>query len=165
MKHLHVSMAVTDIDRSRQFYSALFGAAPTLDREGYVQWLLDDPRVNFVIEAANDAPGLSHLGVQVEDAVELEAQFGRVAAAAGPVFDEGETTCCFAHSTKNWTADPDGMRWESFLTHERTGEYGEPAQFGAVDGEDPGQCCTPQTPQGVCRAPKAELAADAPCCG
>lgn len=26
-------------------------------------------------------------------------------------------------------------------------------------------CCTPTTPQGVCWAPKAELPADAPCCG
>jgi arsenic resistance protein ArsH len=26
-------------------------------------------------------------------------------------------------------------------------------------------CCTPKTPQGVCCAPKRELAADAPCCG
>ncbi|MBX6322587.1 MAG: flavoprotein [Rhodospirillaceae bacterium] len=26
-------------------------------------------------------------------------------------------------------------------------------------------CCTPETPQGVCCAPKPEIAADAPCCG
>ena len=26
-------------------------------------------------------------------------------------------------------------------------------------------CCTPETPQGVCCAPKPELAATAPCCG
>lgn len=26
-------------------------------------------------------------------------------------------------------------------------------------------CCTQQTPQGECCAPKPELAADAPCCG
>ena len=33
------------------------------------------------------------------------------------------------------------------------------------DGLAEAACCTPQTPQGVCCAPKPELAAEAPCCG
>lgn len=122
---LHVSLTVTDIEQSTQFYSALFDHAPTMKREGYVQWLLDDPKVNFVIETGcGSAPGLSHLGVQAESADEFETQSARVSATGKAVLDEGTTTCCFARSTKNWTRDPDGIRWENFLTHERTGEYG-----------------------------------------
>lgn len=121
---LHVSLTASDIDRSKHFYTALFGRAPTMERDGYVQWLLDDPNVNFVIETGCGAPGLSHLGVQAESVAELDAQFARVAATGETVLDEGTTNCCFARSTKNWTRDPDGTRWENFLTHERTGEYG-----------------------------------------
>lgn len=122
---LHVSLTVADIEQSKLFYSALFAHAPTMEREGYVQWLLDDPKVNFVIETGCGAtPGLSHLGVQAENADEFETQSARVTATGTAVLDEGTTTCCFARSTKNWTRDPDGTRWENFLTHERTGEYG-----------------------------------------
>ena len=153
MKRLHVSLAVTDIERSRAFYSALFGSEPTFERGRYAQWLLDDPRVNFVIEQSAGTAGLSHLGVQVAEEDELEAQFGRVAEAGGAVFDEGETTCCHARSTKNWTADPDGVRWETFLTHERTGEYGTPAAF-VMDNANEDEDLRP-----------AEKASGARCCG
>ncbi len=165
MKHLHVSMAVTDLARSRTFYSTMFGAQPTFERDGYVQWKLDDPYVNFVIEQGGDKPGITHLGIQAQDQPELDAQFERVAAAEGPRFDEGETTCCFARSTKTWITDPDGISWETFLTHERTDEYGTPIEFSNEETDETKQCCTPETPQGVCCAPKSELAPDAPCCG
>jgi hypothetical protein len=91
--------------------------------------MLDDPRVNFVIETSADASGLSHLGIQVESAEELSQQYTNVAAAGGKVIDQGETMCCFARSTKNWTADPDGLWWETFFTHERTGQYGKHVKF------------------------------------
>jgi thioredoxin reductase len=34
-----------------------------------------------------------------------------------------------------------------------------------TDAEAASSCCTPETPQGTCCAPKPELAEDAPCCG
>lgn len=33
------------------------------------------------------------------------------------------------------------------------------------DGIAEAACCTPETPQGICCAPKLELSVDAPCCG
>lgn len=147
MKRMHISLGVADIERSRAFYAALFGSAPTLERDGYVQWLLDDPRVNFVVERQRDPAGVTHLGIQSESEDELAAQFARVDAAGGAVFDEGETTCCYARSTKNWTTDPDGNRWETFLTHERTGNYGTPADIPpnasttAAKDNAPQACC------------------------
>ncbi|MEM9574766.1 MAG: ArsI/CadI family heavy metal resistance metalloenzyme [Pseudomonadota bacterium] len=135
MKRMHISLATADVEKSKAFYSALFGTEPTMDRDGYVQWMLDDPRVNFVIEEGCGEPGLSHLGVQAEDEAELDHQFARVAKAGGPVWNQGETQCCFAESDKNWTKDPDGISWETFHTHRRTGDYGDHVDLSQIEAE------------------------------
>ncbi len=126
MKRIHVSLSVSDLGQSKAFYAKMFGAEPTLEREHYVQWVLDDPRVNFVVENSGVAPGLTHLGIQASNEQELEEQFVRVRSTDQKVIEQGDTQCCFAKSTKNWAADPDGNMWETFLTHERTEDFGLP---------------------------------------
>ena len=49
MKRLHVHMSVEDLAKSIQFYSTLFAAEPTVTKDDYAKWMLDDPRVNFAI--------------------------------------------------------------------------------------------------------------------
>ena len=67
MKRLHVHVGVADLDQSIGFYSTLFAAPPTVMREDYAKWMLDDPRVNFAISSGNHAQkGIEHLGIQVE---------------------------------------------------------------------------------------------------
>ena len=136
MKRMHISLGTADIEKSKAFYSAMFGAEPTMDRGGYVQWMLDDPRINFVIEEGGGEPGLSHLGVQAENEAELSGQFERVDQAGGPVWNQGETQCCHARSNKNWTKDPDGISWETFQTHERTSDYGDHVDLAQVEAEE-----------------------------
>ena len=41
-----------------------------------------------------------------------------------PVLDEGQTTCCYAKSEKNWVEDPQGVQWETFLTTGESTIYG-----------------------------------------
>lgn len=127
MKRLHVSLSVSDLARSKAFYSHMLGSEPTLEKDHYAQWMLDDPAVNFVIEGNVGTTGLSHLGVQAHDAEELEAQFSRVRTTGQDVFEEGDTQCCYAKSTKNWVSDPDGVVWETFQTHSRTADFGAPS--------------------------------------
>ena len=72
MKRLHVHVSVDDLEQSRRFYSTLFAAEPTVVKDDYVKWMLDDPRVNFAISTrAGRAAGISHLGIQAEDETEL----------------------------------------------------------------------------------------------
>jgi len=61
MKRLHVHVAVDDLAASIHFYSALFAVEPTVAKDDYAKWMLDDPRVNFAISARGAAPGLNHL--------------------------------------------------------------------------------------------------------
>ena len=71
MKRFHVHISVPALDEAVHFYSSLFAAEPTVHKPDYAKWMLDDPRVNFAISQRGAAPGLNHLGVQVESDAEL----------------------------------------------------------------------------------------------
>ena len=145
MKRLHVHVGVADLDRSIAFYSTLFGAQPSVLKDDYAKWMLDDPRVNFAISAGQHAArGIQHLGVQAESTGELSEVYGRMKAADRPVFEEGATTCCYARSEKSWIADPDGVVWEAFYTNGEATVYGEGPALGTLSdslGDD--KCCLP----------------------
>ena len=145
MKRLHVHVGVGDLDRSIGFYSTLFGAGPTVVKGDYAKWMLDDPRVNFAISSGRHAArGIEHLGIQTEDEAELAEVYGRLKAADRPVLEEGATTCCYAKSEKSWTADPDGIVWEAFLTDGEATIYGDsPALATLADSLADDACCLP----------------------
>jgi len=145
MKRLHVHMSVGDLDQSIRFYSTLFAAAPTVVKPDYAKWMLEDPRVNFAISThSGKAPGIDHLGIQVEDGEELQEIYGRLKEAEGPVLEEGETTCCYAQSEKSWTLDPQGVSWETFLTTGESTVYGTSAP--RIEKLKPAACCGPGKP-------------------
>ena len=124
MKRFHVHVAVDDIDRSVAFYTTLFATAPTVRKPDYAKWMFDDPRVNFAISQRGVQAGIDHLGIQVEDAAELAEVAERLEHAQAPVLEEKATTCCYAKSDKRWIADPQGVAWETFLTHGEATTYG-----------------------------------------
>lgn len=163
MKRLHVHVAVTDLDQSVRFYTTLFAAKPTVTKSDYAKWMLEDPRVNFAVSTRGGTAGLDHLGIQVETQDELQDVYGRLRQSDRPMLEEGATTCCYAQSEKSWTADPQGIPWETFLTTGESTVYGDCADLGPIRTST-AVCCTPETPQGSCCAPKPELAADAACC-
>jgi len=161
MKRLHVHVSARDLDESIRFYSALFAAPPTIVRDDYAKWMLDDPSVNFAVSQRGKAPGIEHLGIEATTREELGEVYDRVRAAEGPMLDEGDTVCCYHRSEKSWVADPQGVAWEAFHTTGEAADYGTGAELERIAAD---ACCTPETPQGVCCAPKAGLAPDAPCC-
>jgi catechol 2,3-dioxygenase-like lactoylglutathione lyase family enzyme len=124
MKRLHVHISVKDLDASVRFYSQLFAAEPTVQKLDYAKWMLEDPRVNFAISRRDGRHGVQHLGIQVEDRAELAEVYYRLQRAEGPVIEEGETTCCYAHSEKSWIDDPQGVQCETFLTTGQSAVYG-----------------------------------------
>ena len=52
MKRLHVHVSVDDLAQSVRFYSTLFAAEPTVLKDDYAKWMIDDPRVNFAISTS-----------------------------------------------------------------------------------------------------------------
>lgn len=155
MNRFHVHLNVAELDASVRFYSKLFGAEPTVLKHDYAKWMLEDPRVNFAISSTGRAPGVDHLGIQAENAAELDAIGARVVAAGASMIPEEATTCCYARSDKAWTEDPQGTRWETFHT------FGEATTYYAADSAcaTDGAACTPDP-----RAMKPKVDKGAPCC-
>lgn len=125
MKRLHVHIAVDDLDRSIGFYSTLFGAKPSVLKDDYAKWMLDDPKVNLAISQRSRTAGIDHLGIQVESDGELRALAGRLKAAGEQTRDQEAANCCYAQSSKAWVNDPSGVRWETFFTFGEATRYGE----------------------------------------
>jgi predicted enzyme related to lactoylglutathione lyase len=154
MKRMHVHVSVGDLDQAIGFYAALFAVEPDVRKSDYAKWMLDDPRVNFAISTRGRAPGLDHLGIQVEDADELREVYDRLQRAGGAVLEEGKTTCCYAKSEKSWIDDPAGLSWEAFHTTGEATDYGTSVQRGAQIAPDK-SCCVPaattdRPPSSVC---------------
>lgn len=145
MKRLHVHLSVTDLDASIRFYSTLFAAEPAVRKTDYARWMLDDPRVNLAISARGRGVGVDHLGIQVEDAAELDEVHGRIKAAERPMTEVGPATCCYARSEKSWVVDPDNLPWETFLTLGEAAVYGEDTEdeFLGRAPADRTACCSP----------------------
>ena len=99
MKRLPVHASVDDLAASTRFYSTLFGAAPTVIKDDYAKWMLEDPRVNFAISTrAGREAGISHLGIQAEDETELNEVYDRLSRAERPIVEANAATCCYAKS-------------------------------------------------------------------
>jgi catechol 2,3-dioxygenase-like lactoylglutathione lyase family enzyme len=143
MKRLHVHVSVKDLDASVRFYSQLFAADPAVRKPDYAKWLLEDPRVNFAISQRDGRPGVQHLGIQVEDREELAEVYERLRRAERPVIEEGETICCYAHSEKSWTEDPQGVQWETFLTTGQSTVYATDEIRPKAEKRTEKACCTP----------------------
>lgn len=142
MKRFHVHVAVRDLEQSTAFYSSLFGGPPTIARPGYAKWLLDDPHVNFAISTARGAPGVEHLGLQVDTDADLAALQARMNCAGSRVTDEKAANCCYAVSDKHWTVDPQGIAWEAFHTLAEAQYFGD--DRGPAREEPAGACCAPR---------------------
>lgn len=123
MLRMHVMLRVKDLEEAVDFYSALLGAEPTTKKPDYAKWMRDDPLVNFSIAEKSENFGIEHLGIQAETPEELEALRRRIDRAGGTVNNEGETTCCYAHSDKTWVVDQQGVSWEAFCTSDEADTY------------------------------------------
>ena len=141
MKRFHVHVAVSDLPESIRFYSTLFGADPAVLKDDYAKWVLDDPRINFAISQRGTAPGVNHLGFQVESDAELEAVHENLVAAGRGVTAEKDANCCYALSDKYWITDPAGVAWETFHTLGSVPVYGSDTVPQACGTQS--ACCGP----------------------
>jgi hypothetical protein len=144
MKRFHVHAHVEDLRSSVAFYSKMFAAEPTRLESDYAKWMLEDPRVNFAISTRGAKPGVDHLGIQADTEKELVELKDRAEAADLVLLDEGETTCCYAHSDKHWITDPQGIALEHFRTLNDIPVFSE----GTKAASDPSACCATAAPRG-----------------
>lgn len=120
----HVSINVRDIGRSIEFYSKMFGIAPSKVRKRYAKFDVSVPALNLALNEAefccDEAPGcctspLSHLGIQVAGKADVLSVRKQWSEAGLLPRDEMQTECCYAVQDKTWVRDPDGNEWEVFV--------------------------------------------------
>jgi catechol 2,3-dioxygenase-like lactoylglutathione lyase family enzyme len=170
MKRFHVHVAVPELQQGIRFYSTMFGAEPSVVKDDYAKWMLEDPRVNFAISRHGAAVGINHLGFQVDHPSELKEIHARLQAAGAGVMEEKNVSCCYARSDKYWVTDPAGIAWESFHNLGTVPFYnGEPeeASTEACSTSNAGEastkaCCTPTAAEAPASA--AVAPARAACC-
>ena len=129
MSRIQLALTVSDVDRSVEFYTELFGTPPHKTRPGYANFAVESPALKLVLiegpvtprtPAPDGAPALAtdgalnHLGIEVDSVDAVHAARERLRAAGLATFDEDDTTCCYARQDKVWVHDPDGTPWEVY---------------------------------------------------
>ena len=122
----HLALTVSDVDRSIEFYRALFGIEPSKVRSGYAKFEVRDPGLNFTLnegERDGELGAFNHAGIQVASTDDVLRARARLVEAGLATFDEMDTTCCYAKQDKIWVTAPDGESWEVFVTHAESDEH------------------------------------------
>ena len=117
---MHVSLYVSDISQTVQFYNQFFGVEATKIEKGYAKYILESPSliISFVENPGRVKASFGHLGFQVETRALMDKQLE--AARQKNILDKEEigTACCYARQDKFWVNDPDGIQWEVYYFHE-----------------------------------------------
>lgn len=140
MNRLHARLKVKDLDRSVEFYSALFGQRPSKIEADYARWMLEDPRANIALSTRGAQAGIDHVGLQTDDRDGLDAIAARLKDAGVGMLEEPGAACCYARSDKYWTQSPDGAKWELYHTFADSTPSGASPAREAIE-QSAGPCC------------------------
>ncbi|HEY1799794.1 MAG TPA: ArsI/CadI family heavy metal resistance metalloenzyme [Terriglobales bacterium] len=133
----HLSINVSNVENSTQFYRKLFGIEPSKVRKGYAKFDVQNPPLNFTLNEVRftDAGALSHMGIQLSSTEDVLAIRQKWADAGLFTRDEMQTDCCYATQDKTWVRDPDGNEWEAFVVLQDN--------LPEKTVEEPASCCAP----------------------
>lgn len=129
----HISLNVTNLDRSVAFYRILFNMPPAKQRSDYAKFEPDDPPLVLSLEPNGRSGGgtLNHLGIRLPDARQLVSMQERLEKEGIRSQREEGVECCYARQTKFWVHDPDNTLWEFYtldndhLDHRGAGQSAE----------------------------------------
>jgi len=138
MSRIQLALNVDDVETATAFYAKLFGVEPAKTRPGYANFAVTDPPLKLVLlENPGQGGTLNHLGVEVADVAEVDAEQSRLAGLGLATRDERGTTCCYARQDKFWVeGTPSSEQWEVYTvladSPTFTGEVGDgPACCGS----------------------------------
>ena len=120
MSRVQLAINVSDLESSIAFYSDLLSVEPAKVREGYANFVVEDPPLKLVLieQAAARGSGiagaLNHLGVEVETADQVATSAARLSERGMTIDLRQNTTCCHALQDKVWVDDPDRLPWEIY---------------------------------------------------
>ncbi|MBP3958304.1 VOC family protein [Gemmata sp. G18] len=123
----HASLNVSDLAKSVEFYTALFGTKPVKVYADYVKFEVDVPPLVLSLKPKRACAGgpLNHLGLRVVTVEQLRAIQERLKAVGAHMGQQDDVKCCYAHQTKIWVTDPDQTMWEVYVLHDDVPNWGE----------------------------------------
>lgn len=112
----HISLNITNLERSVNFYKILFNMEPAKLRKDYAKFEPSEPPLVLSLEpnAKAGAGTLNHLGIRLGDSRQLVAMQERLEKAGIRSQREEGVECCYARQTKFWVHDPDNTLWELY---------------------------------------------------
>lgn len=116
----HLSLNVSDIRRSVDFFRVLFGTEPAKQRSDYTKFECDDPPVVLPLEPnpPSGTGALNHIGFRVPNSQTLVNVQHRLESNGITTVREDGVECCYAKQTKFWLHDPDQNLWEIYTLEE-----------------------------------------------
>ena len=155
---MHVSLYVSDIQKTLEFYTSFFGAEPVKVKPNYAKYILENPSliISFVENKGRVQQNFGHLGFQVETLEDLNIKLWEAKKKNLVAKEEVGTNCCYAKQDKFWATDPDGVQWEVYYFHEDA-EFNDPH----YESNEAAACCTPAEKEKVSLS---ELTAKKACC-
>ncbi len=119
MTRFHVHLGVADLEQSIRFYSDLFGAPPSVRKDDYAKWMIEDPRGNFATSTRGGELGINHLGLQADSACCTPAQSTAEASQAScctPAQAAAPACCTPAAATETACCAPAQAKFPSNAT-------------------------------------------------
>ena len=122
----HTSLPVTNISKTKDFYSILFNTGPVKEKSNYLKYLPESIDLNIsFIQSSKIHAGL-HLGFEAKNLMELNAIQDRLKKEGlleSAKKEREDSVCCYAKQDKFWVNDPNGYEWEIYVLLEDTDEY------------------------------------------
>jgi uncharacterized glyoxalase superfamily protein PhnB len=116
MSRIQLALNVSNIDAAVAFYSSV---NPAKTRPGYANFAIAEPALKLVlIEDAQKAGTLNHLGVEMENSNEVEIALEQLNQSGLATELQKQVDCCYALQDKGWVEDPDGAPWEIYTVLE-----------------------------------------------
>ncbi len=113
----HLSLFVSDTEKTVNFYTRLFGKEPSKVKDDYVKFELADPAlvISFIQSPEKVQSNFGHLGFLVNSTAEVEDRKAALKESNIEIgLEEQEVACCYAKQDKFWVNDPDGYEWEVY---------------------------------------------------
>jgi catechol 2,3-dioxygenase-like lactoylglutathione lyase family enzyme len=161
----HLSLNVSNVEKSAAWYEAFFGVPTHKRRTGYANFDLEAPALKLALQEHDAGKGgaLNHLGILVPSTADVLAAKKRLEDAGLVTFSEENVTCCYAKQDKIWVRDPDGNAWEVYtLLDDMNEEEDHDHEHEATGVTD---CCTTAAaPDSICACSTGEPKTQAACC-
>jgi catechol 2,3-dioxygenase-like lactoylglutathione lyase family enzyme len=127
---VHISLNVSNLDRSADFYRRFFGEPKKLKTD-YAKFVSAEPEIHLALQPGRRVEGegaLSHLGIRVDSSDKVRQWKQALVDRGLPAEEEKRESCCYALQDKFWISDPDGNRWEVYNVVEDIEAQGRESQ-------------------------------------